>query len=78
LHVMLTEQPTALAVCPRLKRSAKGLLRVEQEGNDFVLYDQQSPEQEAQGALQTVFRDGKLLREESLSTIRQRLWAQLS
>ncbi|TAG36256.1 MAG: nicotinate phosphoribosyltransferase [Polaromonas sp.] len=60
------------------KRSAKGLLRVEQEGNDFVLYDQQSPEQEAQGALQTVFRDGKLLREESLSTIRQRLWAQLS
>lgn len=60
------------------KRSAKGLLRVEQEGNDFVLYDQQSPEQEAQGALQTVFRDGKLLREESLSTIRQRLWAQLT
>jgi nicotinamide phosphoribosyltransferase len=60
------------------KRSAKGLLRVEQEGNDFVLYDQQSPSQETQGALQTVFRDGKLLREESLNTIRQRLWAQLT
>lgn len=59
------------------KRSAKGLLRVEKEGHDFVLYDQQSPEQETQGALQSVFRDGKLLREESLSTIRNRLWAQL-
>lgn len=60
------------------KRSAKGLLRVEREGADFVLYDQQSPEQEAQGALEPVFRDGKLLREESLSTIRQRLWSQLT
>ena len=60
------------------KRSAKGLLRVKQEGNDFVLYDQQSASQETQGALQPVFRDGKLLREESLNTIRQRLWAQLT
>ena len=60
------------------KRSAKGLLRVEKEGDDFVLYDQQTPEQELQGLLQPVFRDGKLLRDESLNTIRQRLWSQLS
>ena len=59
------------------KRSAKGLLRVEKEGNDFVLYDQQTPEQEAQGLLQSVFRDGKLLRDESLSAVRARLWSQL-
>ena len=59
------------------KRSAKGLLRVEKEGNDFVLYDQQTPEQEAQGLLQSVFRDGKLLRDESMSALRARLWSQL-
>lgn len=49
-------------------------IRVEQEGDDFVLYDQQTKEQEQQGALQTVFKDGKLVAETSLSEIRNRLW----
>lgn len=57
-----------------MKKSAKGLLRVEKEGDDFVLYDQQSWEQEAQGELKTVFKDGKLVKETSLSEIRNRLW----
>jgi len=57
-----------------MKKSAKGLLRVEKEGDDFVLYDQQTIEQEQQGELKTVFKDGKLVVETSLSEIRQRVW----
>lgn len=57
-----------------MKKSAKGLLRVEKEGDDYVLYDQQTKEQEALGELKTVFLDGKLVSETSLSEIRQRLW----
>ena len=57
------------------KKSARGLLRVEKEGDDFVLYDQQNEEQERQGCLEVVFRDGELLRDESLATIRARLRA---
>ncbi len=58
-----------------IKKSAKGLLRVEKEGNDFVLYDQQTREQEKQGALRTVFCDGKVYNLEALHTIRERLLA---
>lgn len=57
-----------------MKKSAKGLLRVEQEGDNFVLYDQQTKEQEQQGALQTVFKDGVLVSSTSLQEIRARLW----
>jgi len=56
------------------KTSARGLLRVEKEGNNFVLYDQQTWEQEAQGELKVVFKDGQLYNETSLSEIRNRLW----
>ena len=56
-----------------LKKSANGLLRVEYEDDRFVLYDKQTWEQEAGGLLQPVFCDGKMLRMESLNTIRDRL-----
>ncbi len=56
-----------------IKKSAKGLLRVERECDDFVLHDQQTPEQEAKGELVEVFRDGILLVEQSFSEIRERL-----
>lgn len=55
------------------KKSAKGLLRVELEDNKYVLYDQQTPEQESQGELKVVFEDGKLLEETTLEEIRQRV-----
>lgn len=55
------------------KKSAKGLLRVELKGGKYVLYDQQTPEQEQQGELNTVFLDGKLVYETSLDEIRQRI-----
>lgn len=57
------------------KKSAKGLLRVEKEGNDFVLYEQQSREEFERGALRPIFRDGQLLVDEPLSVIRARLAA---
>lgn len=55
------------------KKSAKGLLRVELENGEYVLYDQQTHEQEGQGELQTVFKDGILRVEHSLQDIRQRV-----
>lgn len=57
----------------RSKKSATGLLKVEYEEGKYILYDQQTSEQEQQGCLETVFLDGKLVRETSLSDIRQRV-----
>lgn len=56
-----------------LKKSAVGLLRVEQEGEKFVLYDRQSWTEEAGGALKVVFENGALRRFETLREIRRRL-----
>lgn len=57
----------------KTKKSAKGYLRVEKEGNDFVLYDQQTAEQEEQGELQVVFEDGIAYNVTTLDEIRARL-----
>ncbi|GBG14842.1 nicotinamide phosphoribosyltransferase [Novimethylophilus kurashikiensis] len=57
------------------KKSAKGLLRVEKEGDDYVLYEQQSEEEFNQGALEVVFRDGKFVITTTQEEIRQRLRA---
>jgi nicotinic acid phosphoribosyltransferase len=54
-----------------MKKSAKGLLRVEFEDGKYVLYDQQTPEQERQGLLETLFENGKLLRKQSFKEIRE-------
>lgn len=56
-----------------VKKSAKGLLRVDETPDGYVLHDQQTPEQAAGGALAPVFRDGELLVEQSLAEIRARL-----
>lgn len=56
-----------------MKKSAKGLLRVEKQGNDFILHDQQKWEQIYQGELDVVFDNGNLVTETSLSEIRNRL-----
>ncbi|AQH05593.1 nicotinate phosphoribosyltransferase (plasmid) [Burkholderia sp. KK1] len=57
------------------KKSARGLLRVEKEGDDYVLYEQQTLEQFAGGELIPVFRDGRLLVTTTLDEIRARLKA---
>lgn len=55
------------------KRSAKGLLAIRNNGQGFEMADEVSWETERQGALEQVFVDGRLVREESLAQIRQRL-----
>lgn len=55
------------------KKSATGLLRVEKTENGFELFDLQTKEQEEQGAFETVFTDGKLIKETSFEEIRSRL-----
>lgn len=58
-----------------MKKSAKGLLKVtKDEDGNFILNDQQTPEQEEQGELKVVFENGQLVHETSLSAIRDRLW----
>lgn len=57
-----------------IKKSAKGLLRV---NSDLTLSQQVTPEEEKGGLLETVFLNGKLVRDESLATIRARLLANL-
>lgn len=61
-----------------LKNSARGLLRVEKDrqGN-YRLLDGQSWQQEQGGELKTRFLNGKLLNVEDLTTLRQRLAAEL-
>ena len=56
------------------KHSAKGLMRVELEDGEYVVYQGQTVEQEAGGELRVIFQDGKLFDDTSLSVIRQRLW----
>ncbi len=56
-----------------VKNSARGLLRVEQAGGRFVLHENQTREQEQQGLLRTVFKNGQLLHTDDLATIRARL-----
>ena len=52
------------------KQSATGLLCVKKENGEYVLVDKVSWEQEQESELKTVFKDGKLVKEFSLSEIR--------
>ena len=54
-----------------LKKSAKGLLMVTQENGEYVLHQCVTIEQEKQGCLESVFLDGKLIRDISLADIRK-------
>lgn len=58
-----------------VKKSAAGYLRVEKEGDDFVLYDRQTAEQAEGGALELVFVNGVLCKHSSLREIRRTLGA---
>lgn len=61
-----------------VKKSAKGLLRVEEENGIYKLYDQQTEEQEKQGHLKTVYENGDLIVDYKLSDIRSRLDDEMS
>ncbi len=56
-----------------MKKSAKGLIRIDGTNGNYTYKDCCSPEEEAGGELKEVFRDGKLLIDESLKEIRNRL-----
>ena len=55
------------------KKSAKGLLKIVKENGSYKLVDQVSWEEEKQGELKEVYRDGKLLIDTSLTEIRARI-----
>jgi nicotinamide phosphoribosyltransferase len=55
------------------KKSAKGLLRIERDATGYVLFDEQTAEQELGGELRTVFENGNLLIDVSLDEVRERL-----
>jgi len=55
------------------KKSAKGLMKITHENGAYQLHDQASWEEEQQGELKEVFRDGRLLIDQSLSEIRERM-----
>jgi nicotinamide phosphoribosyltransferase len=56
------------------KKSAKGLLRVTKDkAGIYTVHQEQTPAQEKQGLLKTVFENGRLYRQQKLSDIRQRV-----
>lgn len=56
------------------KKSARGLMRVDDLAGDYHVTDQITWEDEAKGALVSVFKDSKLLTEYTLDDIRATLW----
>lgn len=78
--VVKNGQHVAIAKEPKTdvgKKSAKGLLRIDNIDGKLVQFDQQTPDQEEQGLLETVFIDGRLVRRTTLNEIRQRIREQL-
>lgn len=62
----------------KVKKSAKGLLRVEKENGVIVFYDQQTEIQENQGLLHVVFENGKLIAPVTLQAIRDRVNSEIA
>jgi nicotinamide phosphoribosyltransferase len=54
-----------------IKVSAKGYLMVSQEQGKYVLWNNATPKQEKHGCLETVFKDGKLIKFQTLADIRK-------
>ena len=55
------------------KKSAKGLIQLQLQNGVIVMKDECTYEEEKEGLLTTVFKNGSLILEESLQTIRERL-----
>jgi nicotinamide phosphoribosyltransferase len=56
-----------------VKKSAKGLVKVEKIDNSYVLVDQVTPAQENEGELQVIYENGKFLNRVDLEGIRARI-----
>ena len=80
-YAVINDEPKEIFKNPKtdsgLKKSAKGLLMVTRENDEYVLHQCVTPEQEKQGCLESVFLDGKLIRDISLADIRAVVNSQL-
>lgn len=56
-----------------VKKSAKGLVKVVKEDNDYVLVDQVTEEEEKEGELKVIYEDGRFRENINLQTIRERI-----
>ncbi|MCT4698823.1 nicotinate phosphoribosyltransferase [Tenacibaculum haliotis] len=56
-----------------IKKSAKGLIKVDKVNNEFVLIDQVTSEEENKGELQVIYENGKFLNPITLQEIRERI-----
>ena len=56
-----------------IKKSAKGLIKVDTVDNEFILVDQVTSEQENEGALQVIYKDGRFVNQVNLQEIRDRI-----
>ena len=56
-----------------VKKSARGLLQVMKENGSYILKDDVTWKEEEKSLLTTVFKDGKLIKDYTLSEIRERL-----
>ncbi len=56
-----------------VKKSAKGLVRVDLVDNEYILVDEVSEEEEQKGELKTIYENGEFLLETNLEEIRKRV-----
>ncbi len=60
-----------------VKKSAKGLVKVDKVNNEYVLVDQVTPAQENEGELQVIYEDGRFVNQVTLQEIRDRVNASI-
>ena len=60
-----------------IKKSAKGLIRVDKVNDEYVLVDQVSLEEENRGELKVIYEDGKFVNQVTLQEIRERVNANI-
>ena len=56
-----------------VKKSAKGLIRVDKVDGDYVLVDEVTVAEEQKGELKVIFEDGKFVRKTAIEEIRKRI-----
>jgi nicotinamide phosphoribosyltransferase len=56
-----------------VKKSAKGLVKVDKVNNEYVLVDQVTPAQENEGELKVIYEDGKFVNQVTLQEIRDKV-----
>jgi nicotinamide phosphoribosyltransferase len=55
------------------KKSAKGLLMISWANGEYQLNENVTPKQERHGCLETIFKDGKLIKEVTFAEVRERI-----